>query len=761
MLALGTRSDAVQVRRARVRGAADALAARRRLERALSDIAPSSLGVARQALLFVRRLAPATRLRLGTHRRTAGFSHAVRSDLERQVQRARRPWLDPDASAAEAVLFADESELAACLLRDWSRGVLADRWWWQAALCGLSPPQWWARHLLGRGDLLPAVLAQLASQGGAVAWVAYLSEDEATQTTAAVIAAHARQFERLAPSAGQELERLRYAAGHIATGARRSLLARVPELQAANLMPAQRRFLALALCLQRASAWTRSAEFATALQFLEAEPVLAAEEVMEGSSTAAVGAPSMDVRPHDFADARSSSIASHANHDASADSRAKPPTVTSASAGHSVVAHGPPVQVASLSRRADQVPDAVSGMAPMQAGAGTLLCHHEPSTTRHDGNAALPATGVCPIVPLPLAPVALPERRAPTADAIETQFGGIFYLLNVTLALGLYGDFTMPRAPGIALSPWDWLALVGLAWFGCDIERDPVWALLADLAGRAADEPPGRHFTPSNIQSSPADWLAPWGGVTRLEVHVERDRLQLWHGAGFVVMDVLLTRGSTPLIQARSLCHQHELLHDARLARLRGAPPRCCLHLPRRRRLARWLRWIVPYLTARLARALATEDLTAVPALVCRHPARLLLHRDQSRRAAVIGDVAGGAAHRRPRPRSRMDSRRRSHGGFSFRVSHESAAARKREDFRLGSVRARGSDRGRAFSPGDLRRDCTSDRGRNALRARRRSGRSPLPCHVCQRDRRATAAPSGVGSTVAAGAGLLGGRPRG
>ena len=189
----------------------------------------------------------------------------------------------------------------------------------------------------------------------------------------------------------------------------------------------------------------------------------------------------------------------------------------------------------------------------MQAGAGTLLCHHEPSTTRHDGNAALPATGVRPIVPLPLAPVALPERRAPTADAIETQFGGIFYLLNVALALGLYGDFTMPRALGIALSPWDWLALVGLAWFGCDIERDPVWALLADLAGRAADEPPGRHFTPSNIQSLPADWLAPWGGVTRLEVHVERDRLQLWHGAGFVVMDVLLTRGSTPLIQARSL----------------------------------------------------------------------------------------------------------------------------------------------------------------------------------------------------------------
>jgi hypothetical protein len=193
----------------------------------------------------------------------------------------------------------------------------------------------------------------------------------------------------------------------------------------------------------------------------------------------------------------------------------------------------------------------------------------------------------------------------------------------VALALGLYGDFTRPREPGIALSPWDWLAFVGLAWFGRDVERDPVLTLLAELGGRIADEPPGGNFTPSEIWTLPADWLAPWGAVTELKVHVERNRLQLWHGAGFIVMDVPLARHSRPLVQARWLCRQHEVLSDARLVRLRRPPPRCSLHTVQRRRVARWLRWIVPYLVARLARALGTEELIALPALVCRHPAKL------------------------------------------------------------------------------------------------------------------------------------------
>jgi hypothetical protein len=67
---------------------------------------------------------------------------------------------------------------------------------------------------------------------------------------------------------------------------------------------------------------------------------------------------------------------------------------------------------------------------------------------------------------------------------VRTGFGGIFYLLNAALAMGWYSDFTAPRGPNLKLSPWDWLALVGRAWFPRSFARDPVAGLLAQLAAR-------------------------------------------------------------------------------------------------------------------------------------------------------------------------------------------------------------------------------------------------------------------------------------
>jgi hypothetical protein len=90
-----------------------------------------------------------------------------------------------------------------------------------------------------------------------------------------------------------------------------------------------------------------------------------------------------------------------------------------------------------------------------------------------------------------------------TGVRIDTQFGGLFYLLNAALALEIYGDFAAPRTLGLALSPWDWLAMVGCAWFDDKIVTDPVWGVLADLAGRTVDELPGRDFQPPSD-----DWFA-------------------------------------------------------------------------------------------------------------------------------------------------------------------------------------------------------------------------------------------------------------
>jgi hypothetical protein len=93
-------------------------------------------------------------------------------------------------------------------------------------------------------------------------------------------------------------------------------------------------------------------------------------------------------------------------------------------------------------------------------------------------------------------PIPTPMSEIETTPRVTTRFGGLFYLLNAALALELYGDFTAPRAKNLELSPWDWLAMVGRTWFGAELVSDPVWEVLAELAGRGPDEEPERDFQP-------------------------------------------------------------------------------------------------------------------------------------------------------------------------------------------------------------------------------------------------------------------------
>jgi hypothetical protein len=72
------------------------------------------------------------------------------------------------------------------------------------------------------------------------------------------------------------------------------------------------------------------------------------------------------------------------------------------------------------------------------------------------------------------------------AAPVTSQVGGVLYLLNVAIALGLYGDFTMPRERGIDLPIWDFVIAVGSYLAPRRFRRDPLWRLLAELAGREA-----------------------------------------------------------------------------------------------------------------------------------------------------------------------------------------------------------------------------------------------------------------------------------
>lgn len=95
--------------------------------------------------------------------------------------------------------------------------------------------------------------------------------------------------------------------------------------------------------------------------------------------------------------------------------------------------------------------------------------------------------------------VALPSAAQP--DSTVTDWGGTLYLVNVAIALGLYGDFTNPARPGLALPLWDFLALLGGRMIGEEFAEDPLLRLFARLSGRAEDGPPGGQFEPPSGES--------------------------------------------------------------------------------------------------------------------------------------------------------------------------------------------------------------------------------------------------------------------
>lgn len=206
----------------------------------------------------------------------------------------------------------------------------------------------------------------------------------------------------------------------------------------------------------------------------------------------------------------------------------------------------------------------------------------------------------------------------PLEESIQTELGGLFYLINIGLFLGLYGDFTTPAEPGIELSIWDFVALLGLRLLGERVREDPVWSLLARLACRADGVEPGMGFDPPGRWSPPPDWLAPfpeagvwgWAGTA--------GRLRVRHPEEFMVLD--LPRDASPVEE--QLLREIRPYHETATFTLQPAPlPPPADISP----LDRWVAWLAAYLRARLGRALGLERGEDPFSLLCAHEARVTM----------------------------------------------------------------------------------------------------------------------------------------
>jgi hypothetical protein len=446
-----------------------------------ADLRPRALPPS--SILVVRRIGPGLPpLRVDGHsvRPPADWQEAVLDALDRLARLAQRPAGAPVAERAESVLFLDRAELLACLAADWVAGTLASRWWWPDLFPRADLEAAVVRSWLESPEYAPAAIERLAWTGHAAAFVRKLP-GRALPVMARDVA---RSF------ALRDLER-----------AIEIVFARaaIPENAIEGEPPSRRTGPSIPVAPPW-TPWVPEARVAA---------LTIGQRAFLGIALAFQRAPQA-VRDRAFA--MQMKIWAHASAAIEAGGLPKPALALPALI-HKFDARAEPVAATSP-------PEEV----PIPAEEVEFVADAE----------------LRPTVEVATAPEFWVERTPFDGVEIETKLGGIFYLINLGIYLGYYGDFSTPEEPGIDLPIWDFLTLVGRRLLEESRAEDPVWGMLARLAGHPDFEEPRWDGLDEAMQRINA-WIAAEKVEGLVVMHSARVLLTATH------LDVFLTLEELPV----------------------------------------------------------------------------------------------------------------------------------------------------------------------------------------------------------------------
>lgn len=131
----------------------------------------------------------------------------IKDQIEALYRHALKPANMNGAGDEAAVLFADESELIACFIRDALKGSVAKKWWWNRHFgyvhAGSSTQHTYTRHLLSKPFLVPAVIGKLTTWNMATQFVKSMDAIDCRQITLAVL------YEYELPLLAEQLQQVR------------------------------------------------------------------------------------------------------------------------------------------------------------------------------------------------------------------------------------------------------------------------------------------------------------------------------------------------------------------------------------------------------------------------------------------------------------------------------------------------------------------------------------------------------------------------
>ena len=525
----------VTVNRMRIRARLDPVTARLRVGWLLDESTMHPPGLPPSAILCIRRLKdprPGTIGLGGAQLPPRNWSELLAASIAALARRAARPYVGDVADDAEAVMFADRAELLACLAADWCAGRLASRWWARELLKDLGDRRALLRAWLESPAHIAAALDLLDERGDATAFVARLSRSDCHALADAIVVHHGLRSLVPALEALDRDERRPILAGsrahRAAEGDRQSAAEGVPPApwaacvreSAARVLGAdQECLLGITVTIRRAPATARSAQFADEVRRWwidnagDAADAGIADPHASGAWTRLPVARSL-AAPHVHDDAERSS--DHTRDRASTPTAA-PPKAIDAGDAREETSRPPTSSIAHLSTGRETEPAAIEGQARYQPrwSADRETSSIDVDEPRHRGSQhppARPSAAASSTKRLPMAdgPTTVAQAGASVSARLaeahpcstHTQLGGVFYLLNVAIGLGLYGDFTTPMARGLDVSIWDFLAIAGRRLTPRRYHEDAVWALLADLAGH-----PGEDARDQDVAHGSTPWM--------------------------------------------------------------------------------------------------------------------------------------------------------------------------------------------------------------------------------------------------------------
>jgi hypothetical protein len=541
----------------------DALSARLIYERLFGAANFHPAGVSQRALVCIRKInAPP----IENSRRFGGsafdWESGIRGTVEKYARHAFRPVRETVPAQAESVIFEDRAELLACLARDWLDGSLNGCWWWRALfpkLLQLLRTETIAEIWLARAEFAPSAFAILTKNGTAEKFVRRLASTEVFALLHEIArifgldklsAALTEPFEKKTPAASKFVKkpskrRFREDEKFAAPAESNALFGRlIPESQTSNLSFERQILLETALLLVRAPRIARSPEYAERV-FLLRENHEFAKTVAGKKAVVAV----KKIKPR-AEQSQVREIAKKTSRDTGETAKSRPrrsekdafvfsgERETEKSVENSAQ---PPIASRKKRGRAPKTSTGAKKNVPAPSSKLEFKAVRDEEINERTARKTEPRDPLSSRTETP--EKAFKNFFEPVETDVEmvfqTRFGGVFYLLNLGLYLGLYRDFTEASPTEIDLNIWDFVALLSLEFLGERIKSDAVWDFLKLAATRENERDFGREFEGARDWRIPPAWLETFSGDERTWILTkQRRRLVVRHPAGFNIIDI-------------------------------------------------------------------------------------------------------------------------------------------------------------------------------------------------------------------------------